>query len=397
MFSRFSQLARHLSRPLPNYAHNSAAASTLTNKVMTSSSADERNSRTIHTAACLIIGDEVLGGKTVDNLKRVEVIADDEDEIVEAVRRMSNNYDFVVTSGGIGPTHDDITYQSIGNAFGLKLKLHQEAYERMKRLSKPHPRQPNFNWDEDSPAKKAKLRMVELPLDESRDWSKQVIFPCEDLWVPVACVNGNIHILPGVPRLFEQLLEGLKASLLPRLTDPDGKGICRVLISTPMSESGVAPYLTELAARVEPKGIKVGSYPRWGKAHNTVTLVGRDRERRTQGNIAIKPPLAPSPPIRSRTNDDTPSNKFIQGPGLSAARNNERPFLPTVKSQASSRFQSPPLRGQRGKSYVQSIQYTRQTHSTSILRTAYSTTLVISNLQSQPWCPCVTRAEIQGK
>ncbi|KAI9641752.1 hypothetical protein NHQ30_009608 [Ciborinia camelliae] len=293
MISRFSQLARHLSRPLPNSLHKSAAASAFSNRIMTSSSADERNSRTIHTAACLIIGDEVLGGKTVDtnsaylakfcfkhgiNLKRVEVIADDEDEIIEAVRRMSSNYDFIVTSGGIGPTHDDITYQSIGKAFGLKLKLHQEAYEKMKRLSKPHPSQPNFNWDEDSPAKKAKLRMVELPLDESRDLSKQVIFPCEDLWVPVACINGNIHILPGVPRLFERLLEGLKPSLLPRLTDPEGKGICRIMISTPMSESAVAPYLTELAAKVESKGIKVGSYPRWGKAHNTVTLVGRDQE-----------------------------------------------------------------------------------------------------------------------
>ncbi|KAK6593167.1 molybdenum cofactor synthesis domain-containing protein [Botrytis cinerea] len=273
MFSRFSQLARHLSRPLPNYAHNSAAAYTFSNKVMTSSvSADERNSRTIHTAACLIIGDEVLGERsTVDtnsayfakfcfrhgiNLKRIEVIADDEDEIIEAVRRMSTNYDFIVTSGGIGPT----------------------TYEKMKRLSKPHPSQPNFNWDEDSPAKKAKLRMVELPLDESRDLSKQVIFPCEDLWVPVACINGNIHILPGIPRLFERLLEGLKPFLLPRLTDPEGKGICRVMISTPMSESAVAPYLTELAAKVEPKGIKVGSYPRWGKAHNTVTLVGRDQQ-----------------------------------------------------------------------------------------------------------------------
>jgi hypothetical protein len=65
MFSRFSQLARHISRPLPNYAHTSAAAaSTAARGVMTSSStADERNSRTIHTAACLIIGDEVLGGK----------------------------------------------------------------------------------------------------------------------------------------------------------------------------------------------------------------------------------------------------------------------------------------------------------------------------------------------
>jgi hypothetical protein len=65
MFSRLSQLARHLSRPLPNYTHTSAAAvSSAGRGAMTSSStADERNSRTIHTAACLIIGDEVLGGK----------------------------------------------------------------------------------------------------------------------------------------------------------------------------------------------------------------------------------------------------------------------------------------------------------------------------------------------
>jgi hypothetical protein len=63
MFSRFSQLTRHLIRPLPNYAHNSAARFARTAGIMTSSTADERNSRTIHTAACLIIGDEVLGGK----------------------------------------------------------------------------------------------------------------------------------------------------------------------------------------------------------------------------------------------------------------------------------------------------------------------------------------------
>lgn len=260
---------------------------------MSSSTADDRNTRTIHTAACLIIGDEVLGGKTVDTnsaymakfcfglgmaMKRVEVIADDEEEIIEAVRRMSNNYDFVVTSGGIGPTHDDITYQSIAKAFGLKLKLHQEAYDKMKKLSKPHPNQPNFSWDVDSPARKAKLRMIELPTDDSRDLKQQVLFPCDDLWVPVACINGNVHILPGVPRLFQQLLDGMKPLLRPRLTDPEGKGIHRIIISTPQPESEVAPYLTELAARVEPKGVKVGSYPRWGKKHNTVTLVGRDRE-----------------------------------------------------------------------------------------------------------------------
>ncbi|KAH7411419.1 MoaB/Mog domain-containing protein [Cadophora sp. MPI-SDFR-AT-0126] len=280
MFSRLSQLARHFSRPLPNYAHTSAAAlSSKTSRIMTSSSAaaataDERNSRMIHTAACLIIGDEVLGGKA---LKRIEVIADDEDEIVEAVRRMSTNYDFVVTSGGIGPTHDDITYQSIAKAFSLPLILHDEAYAKMKKFSKPHPSQPNFSWDVPSAALTAKLRMIELPTDKSRPLSKQVLFPVDDLWVPVACINGNVHVLPGVPRLFERLLDGMKPLLMDRLEDPD-KGIYRVLISTPMSESAVAGYLTDLAGRVESKGVKVGSYPRWGKKHNTVTLVGKDRD-----------------------------------------------------------------------------------------------------------------------
>ncbi|PSN62245.1 Molybdopterin binding protein [Corynespora cassiicola Philippines] len=247
----------------------------------------------IHTAACLIIGDEVLGGKTVDtnsayfakfcfslgiNLRRIEVIADDEGEIVEAVRRMSTNYDFVVTSGGIGPTHDDITYQSIAKAFGLPLKLHEAAFERMKRLSKPHKSQPNFDWDTPSAALTAKKRMIELPLDDRLADGDQVIFVSDELWVPVACVNGNVHILPGVPRLFESMLDGLKPRLLPRLTDPEGKGVSRILISTPMAESAIAEYLTQLAGRTEARGVKVGSYPRWGKEHNTVTLVGRDVE-----------------------------------------------------------------------------------------------------------------------
>ncbi|KAI1460291.1 molybdopterin binding domain-containing protein [Annulohypoxylon moriforme] len=295
MISRLSQLARHLSRPCPALGHIPAASvsgsrsSGLTSRIM--ASVEERNSRTIHTAACLIIGDEVLGGKTTDtnsafmakwcfslgiNLKRVEVIEDDEAEIIEAVRRMSDRYDLVVTSGGIGPTHDDITYESIAKAFGLDLVLHEEAYERMKKISKPKKTEPNFSWDVDSPAKTARLRMVRLPIDKSRDLAKQALFPRDTLWVPISVVNGNIHILPGVPRLFESMLDGLKPFIIDRLVDPEGKGICRVIISTPLPESSVAEYLTELAARVEPKGVKVGSYPRWGKKNNSVTLVGRD-------------------------------------------------------------------------------------------------------------------------
>ncbi|CAK7262443.1 hypothetical protein SEPCBS57363_000030 [Sporothrix epigloea] len=253
--------------------------------------AASNNSKPIHTAACLIIGDEVLGGKTKDtnsayvakwcfslgiSLKRVEVIEDDEGQIIEAVQRMSDRYDFVVTSGGIGPTHDDITYPSIAKAFGLEVKLYDEAYRRMREITtkRPRPNQPLVDWDVDSPALRARLRMVELPTDLAIPPEKQFLFPCEDLWVPVSVVNGNVHILPGVPRLFEALLDNLKPVILPRL---EGREIARVLISTPLPESMVAPYLTELAAKVGPMGVKVGSYPRWEKKRNTVTLVGKDQ------------------------------------------------------------------------------------------------------------------------
>ncbi|KAI9827177.1 MAG: hypothetical protein M1832_005313 [Thelocarpon impressellum] len=240
-----------------------------------------------------MIGDEILNGKTVDsnsayfakfcfslgiNLKRIEVIADEESEIIEATRRMSETLDLVVCSGGIGPTHDDITYASIAKGFGLQLRLHEAALERMRRLSKPHPSQPDFSWDVDSAARQAKYRMIELPTDEARSGEEQALFVSDDLWVPISVVNGNVHILPGVPRLFERLLDGLKPLLLPRVTEPEGGGICRILVSTPLAESAVAGYLTELAGKVEARGVKVGSYPRWGKRHNTVTLVGRDRE-----------------------------------------------------------------------------------------------------------------------
>jgi molybdopterin-biosynthesis enzyme MoeA-like protein len=104
-----------------------------------------------------------------------------------------------------------------------------------------------------------------------------VVFTADDLWVPLCIVNGNVHILPGVPRLFQKMLEGYKENLRTRLADPSGQGDYRIIISTPLPESAVAGYLTDLAKEVAPKHIKVGSYPRWGKANNTVTLVGRDR------------------------------------------------------------------------------------------------------------------------
>lgn len=293
MISRSAQILRQIVQPRSNITFKYTSYQSANTSQIMSLSIEDRQSKNIHTAACLVIGDEVLGGKTVDTnsayfakfcfrlgitLKRIEVIADDSSEIIEAVRRMSNNYDFVVTSGGIGPTHDDITYQSIASAFSLPLSLHQETFSLMKKLSKPHPSQLEFSWDVPSPALTAKKRMAQLPIDNSRSLSSQVLFPCDDLWVPVCCVNGNIHILPGIPRLFQKLLEGLQPILLPRLDDPNGEGVVRILISTPLAESEVAGFLSELAERVADKGVKVGSYPRWGKSRNTISLVGRDKE-----------------------------------------------------------------------------------------------------------------------
>lgn len=175
-------------------------------------------------------------------------------------------------------SHDDITYESIAKAFGLSLRLHEGAFQRMKALAGAKPPQKDFSWDTPSPALDAKLRMVKLPVDESRDEKSQALLVDENLWVPISVVNGNVHILPGVPNLFTQLLNGLKPFLIPRLESPEGKGVYRVIFSTPTAESEVAAFLSKLAAKVGPRGVKVGSYPRWGKKRNSVTLVGKDKE-----------------------------------------------------------------------------------------------------------------------
>ncbi|KFY86167.1 hypothetical protein V498_07586 [Pseudogymnoascus sp. VKM F-4517 (FW-2822)] len=244
----------------------------------------------IQTAACLIVGDEVLGGKTNSNymaklcfelgidLRKVEVVPDDESEIIDAILRMSSKYDFVVTSGGIGPTHDDVTFPALAKAFGLKLELNQKAYGRMKRLMKPHPGEPPLNWDVDSVVRRANTRMVILPTDPSIPAEEQFLFNVDALWAPVTVANGNVYVLPGVPFLFEMQLQGLKGIMAPEGGSGLGKRY-RVLISTPLSEASMSDYLTELAVRMEGEGIKVGVYERWGMSTNTVTLVGRDLEK----------------------------------------------------------------------------------------------------------------------
>ncbi|GAA5847471.1 hypothetical protein JCM3766R1_005358 [Sporobolomyces carnicolor] len=235
----------------------------------------------VKTCAMLIIGDEILNGKTRDTnsnflakmafdlgieLKRIEVIADDEAEIAEAVRRMHKNYDWVVTSGGVGSTHDDITYPSIAAAFKLPLEQHEETIKRMAALSRGR-----FNWEEQTEDEKnARLRMALFPKDQ------EYLFVQEDMWVPVVRVGGKVTIFPGIPSLFERLVTGYVSRFVE--LPPTSEKPHRVLIHTEMLESSIATFLTKLSERVKKEGIRVGSYPKM-RAGVDVSLIGKDEAR----------------------------------------------------------------------------------------------------------------------
>jgi molybdopterin-biosynthesis enzyme MoeA-like protein len=157
---------------------------------------------------------------------------------VEAARRMTKNYDFVVTSGGIGPTHDDITYQSLAKAFNLELKHHKETMTRMWGMTSPE-RQKELETAPEA-VREARNRMALFPTaqgghavggEESSEGGgertgemSEVIFVEEDKWVPVVRLAGKVSrndlqmrsgaewqlcIFPGIPSLFQQLLLGL--------------------------------------------------------------------------------------------------------------------------------------------------------------------------------------------
>ncbi|TFK53048.1 Molybdopterin binding protein [Heliocybe sulcata] len=246
--------------------------------------------RYIKTAACLIIGDEILNGKTLDknsnyfarfcfengiDLKRIEVVPDEEDDIVEASRRMVQKYDFVITSGGIGPTHDDITYASLATAFNQGLVHHQETLRRMMEMSKNRP----WITQQTEEQRTARERMALFPE------KGEVLFVHKDLWVPVVRLEGKLCIFPGIPGLYQRMLD----SLVPYLPlPPPSERPFRLQVFTSLPESSIAPYLTELQKRVKNEGVRVGSYPLLRQGVY-VSLIARDEKRvRELGDEVVK-------------------------------------------------------------------------------------------------------------
>ncbi|KAI9438273.1 hypothetical protein H4582DRAFT_2076869 [Lactarius indigo] len=261
--------------------------------------------RWIKTAGALIIGDEVLNGKTLDRnsnyfarycfengieLKRIEVIPDEEDEIIEASRRMVQKYDLVITTGGIGPTHDgmpaatfyvptsgpqnrrtvsvfsaDITYASLAKAFNQPLVYHAETLRRMVEMSK------HRSWvhTQDEEQRRAREKMALFPADA------EALFVASDIWVPVVRLERKLCVFPGIPSLFQKMLDGLKAFLpLP----PSSERPFRHQIFSSLPESSIAPYLTGLQERVKEEGVRVGSYPLIKKGVY-VSLIGQNEDR----------------------------------------------------------------------------------------------------------------------
>ncbi|KAI7841941.1 hypothetical protein COHA_004468 [Chlorella ohadii] len=181
---------------------------------------------------------KLLHSRGVD-LVRVEMIPDDKRDIVETVLRLRErvgNTGFVFTSGGIGPTHDDITYESIAAAFGCHLELHQPTVDRMQE----HYDKRGVELNE------ARLRMARLPKDDS----VEVLFT-PGLWVPLVCIQGT-YILPGIPRLFQQMVEAHADRFR-------GSAAFSSTLYTNLGEGDLAAKLAGIAA-LHP-AVRIGSYP----------------------------------------------------------------------------------------------------------------------------------------
>ncbi|NNK79651.1 MAG: competence/damage-inducible protein A [Litoreibacter sp.] len=202
------------------------------------------------TAAMLVIGDEILSGRTRDanmyhlageltkagiDLEEVRVVSDDQDRIVAAVRALSDTYDHVFTSGGIGPTHDDITADAIGIAFDAKVDVREDA----RSLLAAHYAQTGRELNE------ARLRMARIP-----DGATLINNPVS---VAPGFSLGNVHVMAGVPSVFTAMV----ASVLPTMT-----GGQPLLSRTLQMMRGEGDLAAPLAAMAEAHpDLSFGSYP----------------------------------------------------------------------------------------------------------------------------------------
>ena len=227
-------------------------------------------------AAILIIGNEILSGRTQDTntstlatwlnsigvkVNEVRIIPDQEDIIVETLNllRKSNNY--VFTTGGIGPTHDDITAQSVAKAFGLKYKLHKEGYKILEAYYQPG----EFN--------EGRQKMIWMPAN-----ADLILNPTSG--APGFSVE-NVFCLPVGPSIMKSMLGGLKNKIV------GGDPILSHTISLKTVESEIANSLTKV--QEENQDVEIGSYPFFhaGKLGVSIVLRSENQSKIDQCNSQI--------------------------------------------------------------------------------------------------------------
>jgi molybdenum cofactor synthesis domain-containing protein len=219
-------------------------------------------------AAILIIGDEILSGRTQDTnsnflakkltevgvkLAEVRVVPDINEEIILAINNLRNKYTYVFTSGGIGPTHDDITAEAISQAFKVKISVNEQA----KKILSSH------YSDGESSLNEARLKMARIPHGASL------------IENPISKAPGfllsNVYVLAGVPSIFKGMVE----SIIPTLVG--GLPLLSVSVKIFKPEGEIAQRLKEIAAKFS--DVSIGSYPFSEKGIYGTNLVARHSDK----------------------------------------------------------------------------------------------------------------------
>ena len=244
----------------------------------------------VWTAGLAVIGDEILSGRTQDRniaqvatwlnvqgirLTEVRVVADIEDRIVEAVNALRTAYDYCFTTGGIGPTHDDITVDAVAKALRVSVVVHPEAKAILERY-----------YIDKGGLNEGRLRMARVP--EGAE-----LIPNRMSGAPGIRI-GNLFLMAGVPHITAGMLDALTGSL------EGGRPLVSVTVGAFAPESEVAEMLRQAEASTE--GVVIGSYPFFKEGRVGANFVVRSEEealaREAADGLAVKLAEAGYPPVK---------------------------------------------------------------------------------------------------
>ena len=232
-------------------------------------------------ASLVIIGDEILSGRTEDknlpylakwlgnlgiHLSEVHIILDNEEDIIESVNTLRKKYDYVFTTGGIGPTHDDITTDSIAKAFGVETRIDDDALEKMKEFL------------DGKELTEPLLKMLHIPEGGELIYSPATKAPGYKI--------ENVFVMAGIPKIMQGMLEGMYDYL------EKGEVVHSRSFDILVGESFFAENLEEI--QQEFQNISIGSYPssRDGKYGATIVLRSIDDSALDSCEILIKELIA---------------------------------------------------------------------------------------------------------